>query len=392
MFLCLVALILVSINWYRLDVLPSSSDKNRPDVLPSSSDKKVENFWPEEAKGCPTAQEILALTTNRRSFRWQVWDDPTCSRGCKFDQPLADQLDLPFCVVPREVGYVKLAINLCIRQVESMLYTRLFFEDLIKMVKYCHAYVNIPLLRPSCLSKPRVIPHIIHTITGSKIPPATAVAAAQQNKDYALRHSDDEEGYLFIKSRCSLDAAAAYRCLKAPAFRADLYRFCALYAEGGVYLDADVLLLQSIDSIISTCSSFSMGYDQVQGELNIDHVGMQMKILASIPEHPISDCMVTNIVNKVRRRDQVGVKSLSFSGPGLLRECYLAHMHDVAVTYIDTRGAGWPYAGLRSGASIYAYEISDKDRHFVEVSEPGYKQDYARLAEENALYHDDCAL
>ena len=49
---------------------------------------------------------------------------------------------------------------------------------------------------------------------------------------------NDSTARRFVHRHCPY-AARAYDCLLPPAYRADLWRYCALYAHGGHYLDAD---------------------------------------------------------------------------------------------------------------------------------------------------------
>ena len=64
-----------------------------------------------------------------------------------------------------------------------------------------------------------------------------------------------------------MELAEAYRCLTPPAYRADLFRFCALSAQGGVYVDGDLLLLVPLDQTYSPCSAMSVGHDYPQARL-----------------------------------------------------------------------------------------------------------------------------
>ena len=47
-------------------------------------------------------------------------------------------------------------------------------------------------------------------------------------------------------------------------YRADIFRFCALYADGGVYLDADLELMVPLDDTHSPCSHVTIGHDYPQ--------------------------------------------------------------------------------------------------------------------------------
>ena len=212
------------------------------------------------------------------------------------------------------------------------------------------------------------------------------------NSDLQHFHADDDMGHRFILDHCSPEIAKAYSCIKPPAFRADLYRFCVLYARGGIYMDMDIVPLVPLWKIISRCSSFTLGYDQAQKVYDIKHIGMQMKVLASVPGHPISRCMLDHIVTHVKHRKRYTRNILLFSGPQLLKECYARYPSDVAITYIDTRGADWPYAGLRANSTILAYENPVGNRHFEEIIEPEKRLEYAEMAKKNDIYREDCEL
>ena len=104
---------------------------------------------------------------------------------------------------------------------------------------------------------------------------------------------------------------------------------------------------------------------------------MQMKILASEPGHAISSCVINNIIENVVRRRKFKSRILAFSERQLLRRCYLEHSRDVAITHIDTRGADWPYTGLRASNKIHAYEAPSSSRHFKEIAERNTASEHA---------------
>lgn len=48
------------------------------------------------------------------------------------------------------------------------------------------------------------------------------------NPGWQIRYKNDETARLFILQRCGKLAAEAYTCFVAPAYRADLFRYCAM--------------------------------------------------------------------------------------------------------------------------------------------------------------------
>lgn len=298
--------------------------------------------------------------------------------------------------------------------------------------RQCQAFLDLPLVLPRCedTDLPSV-PAIYHAIASSESPPPTVRANLLRSDGYRLNYHNDTTGYLYIRERCGREVAEAFKCFVPPAYRADIFRFCALTSEGGVYVDADIMLLAPLSHTYSRCAHATVGHDYPQGPSVAARVpGLQMKILAGRPKSPLFDCMVRSIVRNVRARHIPGpADGLSLTGPKLLADCYasclaasnctregvrppLEFQRDgelrkqpssrstepvtrtsVAVTYRDTRQAAWPYAGLlgvdQDGReALLAFEVPTPT-HF------GYEAGtthYSKLVGEGAIYTPDCEL
>lgn len=339
---------------------------------------------------CPTIQDVEG-TFGTRSMAYKIWEDKTCTSGCLLKECVKGHV--PCCVVRRSNGLVNAFRYICTRQVDNYLFSQQVRYGERSLIKYCSEYLSLKLFRPECATlRERKVPGVLHTIGPDDQIPIGAKLALQFSPDLIHLHVNDTQGYDVIAHKCSLEAAKAYACIKVPAFRADLYRFCILHAQGGIYMDMDIIPLMPVWDIVSPCSSFTLGYDQAQRVNDIDHIGMQMKILAAEPGNLISRCMLDHIIAHVKRRSVFTKDILSFSGPQLLRKCYLMNPHDVAVTYIDTRGADWPYAGLRANTTILAYERPSQNRHFQEISERVKEFEYADMTKHGDIFSKSCLL
>ena len=342
-----------------------------------------------DSEVCPTLGDVLA-TPGSRSLRDKVWKDPMCTSGCVLSE--CKYLQVPCCVVRKAAGTFNEAMFVCTRQVDNSLLTKLYTANLVDIVHYCRRFLAMELQVPDCSNRRVIVPKTLHAIGHHEEPPNHVLAVLHTSPNYTLNYVSDQGGFEFIKSNCGEIAALAYECVKPPAFRADLFRFCALFSQGGVYMDTDILPLVSLDDLFSNCSSFTLGYDQAQKRLDTDHIGMQMKILAGKPNNHISKCMISEIVQHVRQRKQFTKDTLGFSGPQLLRKCYLKFPDDVAITYTDTRGADWPFCGLRAGARVLAYEIPSAQRHFDELVTRNEDLEYNDMVKKRDLYTQTCKL
>ena len=88
---------------------------------------------------------------------------------------------------------------------------------------------------------------------------------------------------------------------KAGQFRADLFRFCAIWADGGIYLDADLEAVVPFSSMYKPCAHISVGLDTPTGRFhNLEQ--KQMKILAGAKGTLVGRCMIDSIIERVKTR------------------------------------------------------------------------------------------
>jgi mannosyltransferase OCH1-like enzyme len=65
------------------------------------------------------------------------------------------------------------------------------------------------------------------------------MASWEADPDFVYRRFDANSAAAYIAEHFGDRAVAAYRECAVPAMQADFFRYCALYHEGGVYVDAD---------------------------------------------------------------------------------------------------------------------------------------------------------
>jgi len=110
----------------------------------------------------------------------------------------------------------------------------------------CQSYLDLPYIRTSneqCKDRPdkHKVPKTFFSVSKSNDQSHEQVGITLSNPSYERKHYGDDEAHTFMKEHCGSDAAHAYECLAPPAYRADLFRFCALYVHGGLYLDSDTI-------------------------------------------------------------------------------------------------------------------------------------------------------
>jgi hypothetical protein len=214
----------------------------------------------------------------------------------------------------------------------------------------CEAYMALPLKRTEPCTEP-IVPKILHGFGKDLRVPDSVVHNVRRNPQLQLNWHNEETGYRYIKQKCGDTVAAAFKCMVQPEHRSNIFRFCALYADGGYFLENNLFVLNPINTSLSMCDSITVGHDYPQtGETEYSMIpGYQMKMMASAGGGETLWCMLNTIVGHVRNRAEMeeGNKD-GLTGPLLLHHCatQFDNTDKIAITYWDTRQGSWPYSGM----------------------------------------------
>ena len=194
-----------------------------------------------------------------------------------------------------------------------------------------------PFQRPSACPAtppgPRRIPLIIYQ-TGRELDHdqlALNDAMRKQTPNLTIAYHDDRQSRDALASLCP-HALAAYDCIMPPSYKADLWRYCMLWATGGFYLDDMDELLQPLTSIARPCDAHVL----VQHPC-LDHKTrrrsekekscyagsvLQISFLGAEKGSPLMKCAMERIIYHVRSHFY-GVDVLQPTGPMLLGACFM---------------------------------------------------------------------
>lgn len=225
--------------------------------------------------------------------------------------------------------------------------------------KMCKDFLELPLSEQETCETSK-IPKTVYSVSADDDVSLTQKGLQAVNPEYEFRHFGDVSAEAFVRENCGDVVADAYSCLAPAAYRADLFRFCALHSQGGVYLDADILPLVALEELYDPCAVASVGHDFPQGRSQ-----KQMKILAGQAGAPVFRCMLDKIVDNVRSRFYPD-NALALTGPMVLEDCYTAHPENISVTYRDTRNAAYPYSGMSADDALLAFEVPVAHRDYQE--------------------------
>ena len=146
---------------------------------------------------------------------------------------------------------------------------------------------------------------------------------------------DEESAGLFIEARLGRREAAAFRRCAVPAMQADYFRYCAIFALGGLYADADLLCLADLRPLIDRAGGTLFGRgERPSGEraklFNWPHrVGPYYNLANTVfafpePGHPALALAVAVATANVEARIADGWTGIWLTtGPGIFTSMYL---------------------------------------------------------------------
>ena len=114
----------------------------------------------------------------------------------------------------------------------------------------------------------RLIPRILHQTYFEKVGPVkypnfSRLIRSWQQHGWDYRFYEDMDAAKFIEMHFPAEVLYAFESLNPGAFKADLFRLCVLFIEGGVYVDVDVMASSKLDTIIQPDIGFMSPLDTV---------------------------------------------------------------------------------------------------------------------------------
>ena len=164
-------------------------------------------------------------------------------------------------------------------------------------------------------------------------------------------------------------------CLLPGAFRADMFRMCALYTVGGIYMDSDILAVAPLDQIFDECHAVSIAYDRPSYTWFYmrAYQKKQMAFMAAAPGHPIFRCHMDAIVHNVARR-RIPEVDVGVTGPIVFEQCYAAFPENVTIALRDT------------GSPCNTFVSADGNIAAVQLKARTSSTHYARMFRRNEVY------
>ena len=140
----------------------------------------------------------------------------------------------------------------------------------------------------------------------------------QRNPPWKTRYFSARARRAFIDAHFDGTVLAAYDALVPNAYRADLFRYCALFALGGLYADFGVNFLAPIDALVDRDNDGIV----LCHDLIIDNrPGLLNGVLAARPAHPLFAMCIRQIVANVATQFY-GINAHHPTGPLMLRETF----------------------------------------------------------------------
>lgn len=200
--------------------------------------------------------------------------------------------------------------------------------------------------------KKAVIPlHIYQTWHTKKLPPkmkACIEKLKRENPDFTHHLFDDEDCRKYIETHFDKEVLVAYDTLIPGAYKADLWRYCVLYKDGGIYMDIKLQcepnfrLLELVDkehfvldrphikriSLADELAWIQSPHYSTSVYENVDSniwengtLGLYNAFMVCKPNNPVLKKCIDKIVDNTKKKTY-GYGQLYPTGPGLLGALY----------------------------------------------------------------------
>lgn len=126
---------------------------------------------------------------------------------------------------------------------------------------------------------------------------------------------DEDECMEFIEKHFPIYVLNAYKSLVPCAYKSDLWRYCVLYINGGIYLDIKYVTVNGFKLIALTEK------EHFVRDLDSSFNGIYNALIVSLPRNNILMSCINKIVNNVNNK-YYGANCLDVTGPSLLSKFF----------------------------------------------------------------------
>jgi mannosyltransferase OCH1-like enzyme len=126
---------------------------------------------------------------------------------------------------------------------------------------------------------------------------------------------DEDECIEFIEKHFPIDVLNAYKSLVPCAYKSDLWRYCVLYINGGIYLDIKYVTVNGFKLIALTEK------EHFVRDLDSSFNGIYNALIVSLPRNKILMNCINKIVTNVNNK-YYGPNCLAVTGPSLLSKFF----------------------------------------------------------------------
>ena len=139
------------------------------------------------------------------------------------------------------------------------------------------------------------------------------------NPEFNIQLFDCDERREFIKNNFSEDILIAYDILKPGAYKADLWRLCILFINGGIYIDIKFNCINNFKFIALT-EKEHLVIDR-PGHWKKEEIGLYNALMVFKPKNILLLICINKISDNIKNKNY-SISALYPTGPGLLGEEY----------------------------------------------------------------------
>ena len=203
------------------------------------------------------------------------------------------------CILLRKINEISgwnYNINIKIYSLKEEIYENISIGSSNKNYKKINIYINKIIFEKRKFNNLKIPKIIFQTNKSHYFENNLAYNSIQSfiefNPDYSYKFFDDIESREFIKEHFSEKYLKYYDILYPGAFKADFFRYCYLYINGGFYFDNKSILLVSLNNIIEENDELILCQDNHK-------LGYYNAIMMSIPRHDIFIKLLDIIIYKI---------------------------------------------------------------------------------------------